>query len=216
MKTTVIISGGSLENDFALAFLKEHSYEYLVGADSGIEFLRANGIEPTHIVGDFDSTGKEALSFFEEKQNIEIRRFNPHKDFTDTQLALDLALELGSGRVYILGCFGTRIDHVLANVRILRMALERGAECFLCDARNRVRLTDRSITLQKQGQYGKYVSLFALSGEVTGLTLKGFCYPLTDYTMKSEDSIGVSNEIKDREAQILFKSGKLVIVESRD
>ena len=36
------------------------------------------------------------------------------------------------------------------------------------------------------------------------------------YIMKSEDSIGVSNEIKDGEAQILFKSGKLVIVESRD
>ena len=112
--------------------------------------------------------------------------------------------------------FGTRIDHVLANVRILRMALEKDIQCFLCDARNRVRLNDRPVTLQKDGQYGKYVSLFALSGEVTGLTLRGFCYPLTDYTMKSEDSIGVSNEIKDGEAQILFKSGKLVIVESRD
>ena len=86
MKTAVIISGGTIENEFALAFLKEHAFDCLIGADRGIEFFRANGLTPTHIVGDFDSSGKEALSFFEKNEEIEIRRFNPHKDFTDTQL----------------------------------------------------------------------------------------------------------------------------------
>ena len=87
---------------------------------------------------------------------------------------------------------------------------------MLYDSRNRIRLADGPLVLKKREQYGKYVSLFALTGEVRGLTLKGFYYPLTDYNMASEESIGVSNEIKDEEAVITFTSGKLLVVESRD
>ena len=50
MKTAVIISGGSLNPDFALAFLRKEEPEILIGADRGICFLRDKGIRPTHIV----------------------------------------------------------------------------------------------------------------------------------------------------------------------
>ena len=51
MKTAVIISGGSLDPDFALAFLREEKPELLIGADRGICFLKEKEIHPTHIVG---------------------------------------------------------------------------------------------------------------------------------------------------------------------
>lgn len=96
MKTAVIISGGSLNPDFALAFLRKEEPEILIGADRGICFLRDKGIRPTHIVGDFDSASGDALEYFRRFPEIPIRKFNPVKDLTDTEIAMNLAIELGA------------------------------------------------------------------------------------------------------------------------
>ena len=192
MKTAVIISGGSLNPDCALAFLRKEEPEILIGADRGICFLRDKGIRPTHIVGDFDSASGDALEYF--------RRFP----------------ELGAERIFILGGTGTRLDHVVANIKLLAMALEQGKECILLDEHNRIRLTDQPMKIRKTEQYGKYVSLFAFGGQVTGLTLRGFFYPLTEYDMTPENPIGVSNEITAENGEISFSSGMLLVMESKD
>ena len=216
MKTAVIISGGSLDPDFALAFLREEKPELLIGADRGICFLKEKGIHPTHIVGDFDSASGDALEYFKQFPEIPIRTFNPVKDFTDTAIAMELAMEEGADRIYILGGTGTRLDHVVANIKLLSHALERKKECILMDAHNRIRLIDQPLTIEKKKQYGKYVSLFAFSGQVKGLTLRGFFYPLTEYDMEAENPLGVSNEITAENGEISFSSGKLLVMESKD
>lgn len=216
MKIAVIISGGSLDPDFALAFLREEKPELLIGADRGICFLKEKGIHPTHIVGDFDSASGEALEYFKQFPEIPIRTFNPVKDFTDTAIAMELAMEEGADRIYILGGTGTRLDHVVANIKLLSHALERKKECVLMDAHNRIRLIDQPLTIEKKKQYGKYVSLFAFGGQVKGLTLRGFFYPLTEYDMEAENPLGVSNEITAENGEISFSSGKLLVMESKD
>ena len=216
MKTAVIISGGSLDPDFALAFLREEKPELLIGADRGICFLKEKGIHPTHIVGDFDFASGEALEYFKQFPEIPIRTFNPVKDFTDTAIAMELAMEEGADRIYILGGTGTRLDHVVANIKLLSHALERKKECILMDAHNRIRLIDQPLTIEKKKQYGKYVSLFAFGGQVKGLTLRGFFYPLTEYDMEAENPLGVSNEITAENGEISFSSGKLLVMESKD
>ena len=216
MKTAVIISGGSLDPDFALAFLREEKPELLIGADRGICFLKEKGIHPTHIVGDFDSASGEALEYFKQFPEIPIRTFNPVKDFTDTAIAMELAMEEGADRIYILGGTGTRLDHVVANIKLLSHALERKKECILMDAHNRIRLIDQPLTIEKKKQYGKYVSLFAFGGQVKELTLRGFFYPLTEYDMEAENPLGVSNEITAENGEISFSSGKLLVMESKD
>lgn len=216
MKTAVIISGGTIDYDFALAFLREQEYEICIGADRGLEFLKASQVMPTHIVGDFDSSAAEAKAYFEQFPELPIYTFQPEKDYTDTDIAMRLALELGAERIYLLGATGTRLDHVLANIRILHLALERGAEAFLLDPNNRIRLADRTLAISRREQFGKYVSLLALEGPVTHLTLTGFYYPLQDYTMTSTDAMAVSNEIAGEEGVIAFDGGILTVVESRD
>lgn len=216
MKTAVIISGGNLNLGFALDFLKKNTCEILIGADKGIRFLRQQGIMPTHIVGDFDSASDEDLEFFKRFTDIPIQIFNPVKDFTDTQIALELALKLGAKQIYILGGTGTRLDHVVANLKILELALKRGAVCFLVDVNNRIRLTANSVTIGREEQYGKYVSLFSFGGPVRGITLKGFYYLLTNYDMFPGDAVGVSNEITAENGEISFEKGLLLVIESKD
>lgn len=216
MKKTVIVSGGSLDETFVLAFLRAHTFEYKIGVDHGIEFLKEHGLIPTHIVGDFDSAKAEALAYFQENPAIQITRCQPEKDLTDTQIAVEKALELGSQEIWILGGTGTRIDHMLANIRILNCAKKEGVPCFLVDKNNKIYLAQEHTKIEKAKQFGKYISLLALGGPVSGITLRGFKYPLTDYHMTGVDPIGVSNEILADIADISFTSGTLLVVESRD
>jgi thiamine pyrophosphokinase len=51
---------------------------------------------------------------------------------------------------------------------------------------------------------------------VKNLTLTGFKYNLTDFTMGGFGSLGISNEIVDDVAEIVFKEGILLVIESRD
>lgn len=70
---------------------------------------------PTHIVGDFDSAGETEYEYFQKNTDVPIKRLNPVKDYTDTDVALRLALELGAEEITILGGTGARIDHTAAN-----------------------------------------------------------------------------------------------------
>lgn len=216
MNTAVIISGGDIDRDFALAFLNRKKARFLIGADRGIHFLRQHGIVPTHIVGDFDSSKAEDLEYFKKNTDVPVRIFQPEKDVTDTQIAVDLAVSLGSGEIYIFGGMGRRADHLLANIRTLAVPRKKGIACYLVDPFNRIRVIDGTLILKRAECFGKYVSLFAMGGQVTGLTLTGFKYPLSDYTMSGDDPLGVSNEIVEEKAEISFQSGLLIVAESRD
>ena len=61
------------------------------------------------------------------------------------------------------------------------------------------------------------VSFFSLEGDLTGLTLRGFKYPLNKYHLKVSDSgLTVSNEIADDEACVEFDAGSLLMLMTRD
>ncbi len=215
---TVIISGGRIERDFALSFLKNEIFDQIIAVDNGLKFLHENQIRPTWIVGDFDTAAPELVEYYQRQTDIPIRRFNPVKDSTDSQIAIELALELGSSEITILGGTGTRLDHVLGNIQSLMLARKKGVSCIILDAYNRIRLMDGVVHLKKSEQYGKYVSLLPLTTEVTGVELRGFKYELTDYTFTSTGSagLGVSNEITAEVAEIRTKTGIFVLIESRD
>ena len=215
---TVIISGGRIERDFALSFLKNEIFDQIIAVDNGLKFLYENQIRPTWIVGDFDTAAPELVEYYQRQTDIPIRRFNPVKDSTDSQIAIELALELRSSEITILGGTGTRLDHVLGNIQSLMLARKKGVSCIILDAYNRIRLMDGVVHLKKSEQYGKYVSLLPLTTEVTGVELRGFKYELTDYTFTSTGSagLGVSNEITAEIAEIRIKTGIFVLIESRD
>ena len=121
---TLIISGGNIEVDLALKVLNNH-FEHIIGVDGGLKFCYDHKVVPTRIVGDFDTLEPKILAWYKSHTHIEIREFNPVKDATDTQIAVELALELGSGQITILGGTGTRLDHVLGNIQTMYLALKR-------------------------------------------------------------------------------------------
>lgn len=213
----LIITGGSIEDTFALDFIKKNSCDLMIAADSGMEFFYRNSLVPDEIVGDFDSVKTEVLDYFKQNNpDIRIRKFQPEKDETDTEIALRVAIEAGCEKVWLLGGTGTRLDHVLGNIQLLGMAMERGCECMIVDSCNRIRMLQQGIKLKRKEQYGDYVSLIPYTESVEGLTLTGMKYPLENFTLKGFSSLGVSNEIVEDTAEISFQKGILIVIEAKD
>lgn len=231
IRKALIITGGFIDDGFTLNYMEKEMYDVTFAVDHGLEFFDRCGLIPDYIVGDFDSVAEEVLEKYQQAERgadsvsgrrTEIVRLNPMKDDTDTEHALHMALDLGCTCIHMFGATGTRIDHVLGNLQLLGIALRQQAECMMIDPYNRIRLIDRETVLEKKHQFGKYVSLLPYTPQVTGLTLEGFLYSLSNHTMSSfylehaAPISGVSNEITAECAKITLKEGILVLVESRD
>lgn len=188
----------------------------IIAGDRGLEALYQLKIIPNHVVGDFDSVSPEILKFYKKQSQIIFHTYHAEKDNTDTDIALQLAIKLKSSRITIMGALGRRMDHALANIHILKDALEANIPCQMIDEHNRIYLINKEMTLKKDKVYGKYVSLIPLTSTVEGLTLAGFKYPLHDYTLPIGTSLGISNEIVTDTAHIEMKNGILIVIESRD
>lgn len=215
-RQSVIVSGGAIAEDFAARLIRKLQPESVIGVDKGIEFLYAHQIMPTHIVGDFDSVRQEVLTYYQEETTVPIRRFQPEKDASDTEIALRLAIELGAENVWILGGTGTRLDHVMANIQILSIAQRAGVKAYLIDDCNRISLEETEVILSKNESFGKYFSIFPFGGIVEDISIEGAKYPLSHYRLCPDSSMCVSNEMKEDKVKITFPKGKILLMETRD
>ena len=212
----VIISGGHMDDAFALEWLEKHRYDCMIAADSGMNFLHRNGIVPDIIAGDFDSVKSESLAYFQELNGVQVIKLNPVKDDTDTEFVIREAIHRGATEITVLGATGTRLDHVLANVNLLGIGLEEGISIQLVDKHNRIRMTSDSLVITKNEQFGDYVSVLPVRGDAKGVTLDGMKYSLKDADINCFSSLGVSNEIREDVARIFVRQGVLLVIESRD
>ena len=195
----LIVCGGKIDKEFGLNEIKTDGIDAIIAADSGMDFLYENGVTPDIIVGDFDSTKTNALEYFERKGQTEIRRLNPVKDDTDTEYAIRLAISEGARSIVVLGATG----------------LESKTDISIIDTNNRIRMADKPVTIEKSAQYGRFVSLIALTDD-NEVSLRGFKYPVTDYSFDRFTSLGISNEIVDDHAVVDIHRGKFIIIESKD
>lgn len=215
--TAVLISGGTIDETFAMEFLKTYQAEYIVAVDRGLLFCHQAGIRPNAIVGDFDSIPQEILEQYEGASDLLVKRLIPEKDDSDTECAMHLVMEQGADEIYLLGGTGTRLDHMIANIQLLAYTCIRGIKMYMADPHNLITVLNQPTVLRKEDQYGKYVSFFALGDEVPDITLSGFKYPLTDYRLTNVScGLSLSNEIMEEEAEVRFSSGILVMIQSRD
>lgn len=212
----VIISGGHMDDEFAKDWLEKNKYDCMIAADSGMNFLHKNGIVPDIIAGDFDSAKEESVAYFQGLNDVQVIKLNPVKDDTDTEFVIREAIRRGATEITVLGATGTRLDHVLANVNLLGIGLEEGVSIQLVDKHNRIRMISDSLTIAKEEQFGNYVSILPVKGDVKGVALEGMKYSLKDADMNSFSSLGVSNEIVAEIAKISVKQGVLLVIESRD
>jgi len=208
----IIFTGGSL-GMWAFPYLAPE--DYIIGADRGAQFLVQHGYTPHLALGDFDSVNSDQMQQIASIAQELLTCDAIDKDWTDTELALREAAARGFKSVVILGALGTRFDHGLGNVHLLKQAHEQGIELVLIDEHNEIRLCTDHLRLEANTHF-PYTSLLPLSSEVTGVTLQGFRYPLQDASLKLGWSLGISNVLEAPFGTISISEGLLLVIRSRD
>jgi thiamine pyrophosphokinase len=210
-KRIVIVGNGTLSKKY-LGMIKPQ--DYVIGVDRAAYWLIREGRCPDVAIGDFDSVTKE--EFGEIKKSVPTtKQFPKDKDQTDMELAFAHAIKKRPTEVLILGGTGSRLDHTLATWYLLDLLWEAHIPHMLVDEKNRVRLVGRGRTILAPGGEYKYMSILPYTKTVT-LALSGFRYNASKTTIMRGTTRGISNEIVERQAEIIIYSGKAWVIESND
>jgi thiamine pyrophosphokinase len=143
--TGVIICGGRIE-DYNRAGKYCRGADIVISADSGARHCKALGIVPDIVLGDFDSIDRGDFRELE-AAGAEILRYPVEKDMTDSELAVETAIKSGCSRVILLGSFGSRLDHSISNLFLLKKLHDANVEGIIADEKNEIRLISGSIKL---------------------------------------------------------------------
>ncbi|MEQ8155819.1 MAG: thiamine diphosphokinase [Clostridiaceae bacterium] len=211
MKITIVAGGTPPSKELMWDSIKDS--KYTIAADRGAEALIINGFRPDYILGDFDSLKGEFLDILS-NDHINIVKYDSVKDFTDTEAAFNLALDLGADEIVLLGCTGSRIDHLFPNIGLLKKALLNKVSCRIADDCNVITLTDSPMTIK--GSPGQIISFFAYEEKVENFNIYGAKYELFNHTLIPFDGLTVSNEFLDKDIKITFHRGLVLIFFSRD
>ncbi len=216
-------------------------------ADGGLDRARMLGMKPYMHVGDNDSLSQAGLSYLQGQgigqlkfpvkkdepdsalalhymldQEYAWRRerkaqVNGALEAKRTPLSLGLT---GSGVIFLAG-LGSRVDHVLANLDLASRYAQPDLAFLLTDGLTEVWTLvgpcQTYIQLPDHDRSDTYLSLLAVSPEVSGLSLQGTVWPLENRTLYQGINLGISNQpLAGEDIQVQLAQGTLRLVLSRE
>lgn len=211
IQRAVIFVNGNIKDAKAVKALLRVD-DYLIAADGGSRHLKELGLRPHLLIGDFDSISPSEVAQLE-TDGSEIRRYPAHKDETDLELTLQIALERGYRHILIIAALGGRLDHTLGNLFLL--GIPELSDCRVCldDGIDEVFLIHRECIVE--GLPGDIVSLIALGEAASDVTTMGLGFPLRGEVLYAGRTRGISNVMLETQAKISFKQGRLLCIHTR-
>jgi len=197
-RTILIVAGGVASADEVREAAKDA--DFVIAADGGFSLASQAGLRVDLLVGDMDSLDCVP-------EHVPTLKFPQEKDATDLELALDYACGLNPERILVVGAFGARLDHTLANANLLEkynlpvVLFHQGFRVYL--------VWDE---LEIPAALGDLVSLIPLSAEVQGIFTWGLRYPLQDGVLFRASTRGVSNEVIGLPCGVRVREGKLLLI----
>ena len=185
--------------------------DILIAADGGARHCRSLGLTPDYLVGDFDSLTEAELDDLV-RMGVTIYQHPARKDFTDLELALRHARDLGAEEILVLGGLGARWDQTLANLHLPAAEAFASVRIRLLDGPQEVFLLRRGETAEVTGSPGDTVSLIPIGGDAQGVTTSGLEYPLKGETLAFGATRGVSNVLLEESATVHLQGGLLLCV----
>ncbi len=178
--------------------------DYIIAADGGWLTCQSCGIEPTVLMGDFDS--------LDEMPDFAcIKRFPVEKDDTDMMLAIKEGLARGETEFHLYGGMGgRRTDHTIANLQSLAYLAKRGAKGWLYgDGEVYTTINDGKITFAARP--AGILSVFCIGADAEGVTIRGGQYEVENVTLSADFPLGVSNHFVGNPMTVSVKNGCLLI-----
>ncbi len=204
----VIFAGGTVQPGSKINSTLTNA-DLIIAADSGAESALHYGHLPAVVVGDFDSLSIAPAEL--EAKGSKLVRAAVEKDETDTELAIQVALEYGATDITLLGAIGgVRFDHTMANVLLLAgietvpiRIVDGAMTCWLLRGPGSTLIT---------GQNGDLLSLFPLTSDAAGVHTHNLYYPLHGETLHFGRPRGVSNVLTGEQGEVAMESGTLLVI----
>jgi thiamine pyrophosphokinase len=184
-----------------------------VAVDGGIKFFVRNNLKPDILIGDFDSLPKLDKDYL---RGIEIIEYPKKKAKTDSQLALEMAIERGAGLIDICGAVGTsEIDHILGNIFLLDLINKY-------NNRNKKKVRGRIIEPSQEiylisngkiiikGEIGDFLSIVPVSKKIW-IVFSGLEYDPPEKWIKFGETLPLRNRLIREKIGLVIK-GKAVVV----
>lgn len=207
-----MFAGGEFSTDH-VPFDEVGEQDQFICVDRGVEHCLAAGLEPTLLIGDFDSVDKKVLA----QENLsQTPRYDypPKKSASDLELALQVLADDPPESVVILGVSGGRTDHMLFNwclpaLRVWPFTL------LLIDGTTRCHVLQGEDDCTLEMMDGQTLSLLAQI-RATGVTTTGLHYPLQDATLEVGSTLGLSNVAAGGQAGVRMDTGTLLVLVNYD
>lgn len=211
MKALVVSSGSKVKNSILLNLINKS--DYIICADGGIMHFMELGIKPDLIIGDLDSVDDSGLNYIKEN-NITIHKFPSEKNETDTELAIIFLMENKFKDITLVGVTGSRMDHTLSNIFLLKRLCKNNIKARIVDNNNTIYYVDEKMILENEAD--TFTSIIPITEEGVVVSLKGFYYPLENHLIEFGSSLGISNEIVEKFGTIIVSKGECIVVNSKD
>ncbi len=198
MKTAILVTPLTKE----IPTMEEAIY---VGVDAGALHILDKGLPLAFAVGDFDSMDRDA--YVSMKKETKVYKHPVMKNETDSELAIRLCVEQGYERIFLTGSMTGRLDHTVANLRLLmytypQVILWDETQCAYC----------LDVGVHTISNTYTHVSFFAV--DQACISLEGFLYTLHEENIQASQIYTVSNSIVKDEGRVTVHQGRVLCIQS--
>lgn len=211
MKAVVGLDGAGRGS--ALVRARVQGAGLVVAADGGARGLRALGLRPDVVTGDFDSLSASELGELR-ADGVEVVAHPAPEERTDGEVALALAVERGATEVVLVGALGgERADHEAGNLLLATAARWAGVAVSLVDGGTEATVLrgDGRRAVRVEGAAGDLVSVVAVSERVRGVRTAGLRWPLSGAVVERGESGAMSNELVGSVGEVEIEEGVALV-----
>ena len=205
MRAVIICSGEIKNYEYILSFITPD--DTVICADGGYDHAVKMGIIPNIVLGDMDSVKGDYTS-------VRFEKFPVEKNWTDSELAVNYVIENGFSEAVLFGCTGTRADHSLSNIFLLKYLEKNNVSAVIINDKNMIYMPPHGIKIK--GKKDDIISVIPIGGQVTGYTTKGLYYSADDMVLEFGKTLGNSNSMLSDECEVSWKTGEAIVIKTHD
>jgi thiamine pyrophosphokinase len=200
----VIIANGNIDQTIVLK-----PNDILIAADGGTNHCLEQGLSPSVVIGDLDSTDPIIIERLR-KSGTEVFQYPKRKDYSDLEIALQYVQDLKVNEIIVYAALGNRWDQSIAN--ILLPIIYSSIPIRLIDKDQEFLYLNGPEKKVLNAQIGDTISLLSLTAAVDGISTTNLEYPLQKESLVLGSTRGISNVFLSDEAFISLEQGILLCV----
>lgn len=210
MRQAIIFANGN-RSDISEVKNKMKPHDLVICADGGARAALKAGIVPNVIIGDFDSFYLSKQNFSKYK-NIQCFKYPNRKDLSDIELSISYAIRNKINKIVVFGILGNRIDHLIANIFLMKSITEKFPKINLIIIEGKQLLYFFTKKIYIEGKAGDLISIIPWQDSLKGIKTQGLEYILVNGSLYFGTTKGTSNVMTQSSATVSIKKGSGLLI----